>query len=137
MIRKEKVDLLKIYKVREETGEEKPVKEQPKKVSVFSMFFGKQSSKYEKEVKEAERASKTSQKLLNSLFLDYVEISREEEKFIMSKEKKCSYCVQKIIAYALIVYGTYKFFMTIVILLILGRKKPIDPVTNFFRIMSK
>jgi hypothetical protein len=31
------------------------------------------------------------------------------------------------------VYGVYKIIMTLIVLLIMGRNKPIDPVSNFFR----
>ena len=131
---REKLELTKIYHPANAEAVLKESKEDAKKTYGFlSTFFGKKHTKYEKSIHNTERTIKLSQKLMSSLFLDHVEICREEEKLVMSKERRWYYFAQKILAICLVVYGVYKIIMTLIVLLIMGRNKPIDPVSNFFR----
>lgn len=135
---KEKHEMTKIYNPNFRKHMQKQPEDQEEKASVqFSTLFGKKATSYEKQIHCCESSSKIKTKMLNEIFLDYVEISREEKNRQMHKERTWWFLYQKILSYILIIYGIYKIVMTVVTQFILPRNTFFDPVTNIFRFMLR
>lgn len=103
---------------------------------VFTSLFGTKMDNHEHLMLKKKRNIKTSQNLLDSLYMDYCEISSEEEKIKMRKTKNLKCLIDFIGGHYLAVLLTYKFFNTIR-LLIIGRNKPSDPISNILRFIAK
>lgn len=118
-------------------SEEAPSENAPKDFisSIMNGFLGRKANKFEKNIEEKKRRVKLIQQILNSLFIDYAEISKEEKNFEMTKEKKLWSWFEKSLAIALLIYGCYKIITTI-IFLFLGRTKPIDPISGALNILA-
>lgn len=118
---------------------EKPeVEEKPTGLmsSILGSVFGKKLNRFEKNLEKHKRAVKINQQLLNSLFIDYNEISKEERNFELASKQKVWTLLEKGLAMVLIVYGLYKI-LTTVIYLMLGRNKPTDPISVSLKVAGR
>lgn len=130
-IRKEKMKLAQLAL----ESEEIPVENQPKGLmsGLMTRFLGTKQSKLEKTIESHKKSIKLNQQMLNGLFVDYTEISREENNYRDSTTKGCWHYAQKTLAVCLLVYGCYKI-LTTAIYLFLGRNKPSDPISTGLKI---
>ena len=103
---------------------------------MMGSLFGSADSKQERNVKQRLKNIKLNQSLLDSLFIDYSEISNEERIFKNAKTQKCRNYFYKTAALMLLTFGLYKVITTISNLA-MGRKQPTDPISNCLKLMAK
>lgn len=99
-------------------------------------LFGSADSKHDRKIKQRLRNIKLNQSLLDSLFIDYSEISNEERIFKNAKKRRCRNYIDKTAALMLLTFGLYKVVTTISNLA-MGRRKPTDPISNCLKLMAK
>jgi hypothetical protein len=92
-------------------------------------LFGTSDSKHDRNVKQRLKNIKLNQSLLDSLFIDYSEISNEERIFKRTKKRKWRNYIDKGLALFLLSFGLYKVISTISNL-VMGRKTPTDPISK-------
>lgn len=103
---------------------------------IMSSIFGSTSSGRERSVASKKRSIKLNQQLLDSLFIDYTEISEEERNFRRVKSKRCRNYADKCVALFLLSFGLYKIFTTS-INLYMGRKKNSDPISKTINLSAR
>lgn len=124
-----KNDKMELAQLALESEKEEPLAQQGSMISsLLNGFFGKKMNKFEKTIEKRKKAIKLNQMILNSLFIDYNEINKEERNFELTKQNKLWSCLEKTMAIVLLVYGCYKI-LTTVFYLLLGRNKPTDPIS--------
>lgn len=132
-IRKEKMALAQINIEHEKVEPQ----EQKGFMSFFiSAVFGSKQSQINKSIDEHKKSVKANQQILNNLFLDYSEILKEEKNMLASKNRRLWSILEKILAICLVIYGGYKTLTTL-IYLVLGRNKPIDPISMILKYTVK
>lgn len=130
-IRKEKMKLALLALESEEMPLEK---QQTGFISgLMTRFLGTKLSKLERTIEGHKKTIKLNQQMLSGLFVDYSEISREENNYRDSTAKGCWHYAQKTLAICLLLYGCYKI-LTTVVYLFLGRNKPSDPISTGLKI---
>ena len=103
---------------------------------VFKGLFGKRLNKFEKQLESLKKSVKLSQQNLNSLFIDYAEICKEEKNFELAQTNRLWSCLERSLSIMLLVYGTYKVITTAAYLM-LGRNQPSDPITTTLAYLSR
>lgn len=103
---------------------------------MMSSIFGSTSSGRERNVASKKRSIKLNQQLLDSLFIDYTEISQEERNFDRVKSRRFRNYVDKCVALFLLSFGLYKIFTTSVNLY-MGRKKNSDPISKSIKLSAR
>lgn len=130
----EKLELAQI-----ENNNEKNLKEKNEGIfsGIMSSLFGSTGGKRERNVTAKRRSLKLNQQLLDSLFIDYTEISEEERNFERVSSKRCRNYFDKFVAVGLLSFGIYKVFTTS-FNLYLGRKRGNgDPVSTSIKFSAR
>ena len=99
-------------------------------------LFGKKRGAVERSAAALRKSIKLNQQLLDTLFIDYRDISEDERNMRMAKRRRCRNYLDKVIAVFLLSFGMYKVGTT-GMNLIIGRKKPSDPINNTLKFLAK
>ena len=103
---------------------------------LIKRLFGRKMNKQEKEINEIKMTLKTQQQQMNILFIDYIDICKEEQNYDSVHRDRLWSFINRALAIALIVFGLYKIFNTLYSIL-LGRNLPVDPITLGMRYFYK
>lgn len=131
----EKLELAQIQKTEKKSNNEN------KKEGIFgglmSSLFGSKGTKRDRNAASKRRSIKLNQQLLDSLFIDYTEISEEERNYKRVTSKRFRNYFDRAVAFSLLSFGIYKVITTS-LNLYLGRKQGnSDPISKSIKFSAR
>lgn len=127
-------DLLELTQMNTDSVTENPLIKKGFINNLFSGIFGA-GNKHSRTISTKKKNIRTSQTLLDTMFIDYCEISKEERNYERSRRHRWRTLFEKGIAILLLSYGIFKIIMTM-INIIFGRNQSSDPVSKILKLVA-